>query len=93
MSLYEPGTYVKGDEERVANTSRDAVSLVFNGFQPKSPISAEADQPAEAPAPGSPDETEEQRVKREELEALASAEAKASRPTAPKPVDPLKVTK
>lgn len=32
---YAPGVYVKGDDERVANSARDAVALVFDGFLPK----------------------------------------------------------
>ena len=29
---YEPGTYVKGDQTRVADTTADAVQAVFDGF-------------------------------------------------------------
>lgn len=40
-SLYEPGVYVKGDDERVANTPARAVALVFEGFSLKETIPAE----------------------------------------------------
>lgn len=29
---YEPGTYTKGDQTRVANTKAEAVQAVFDGF-------------------------------------------------------------
>lgn len=35
MSEYTPGTYVKGGIERNANSAREAVALVFEGFKPK----------------------------------------------------------
>lgn len=33
MSDYKPGTYVKGDSVKVANTTKRAVALVFDGYK------------------------------------------------------------
>lgn len=49
-SNYAPGTYVKGDVERVAASSRDAVALVFEGYKPKANAPVEGEAPkADAP--------------------------------------------
>jgi hypothetical protein len=34
-NTYAPGTYVKGDDERVANTASAAVALAFEGYRLK----------------------------------------------------------
>jgi hypothetical protein len=56
---YAPGTYAKGDDVRVANTSRDAVALVFEGFKPVAdePVAAEPkvdETPTPTPTPVAP---------------------------------------
>lgn len=33
MTAYKPGTYVKGDQARTAETPADAVQAVFDGFK------------------------------------------------------------
>lgn len=40
---YAPGTYVKGDVQRVAHTARDAVALVFQGYSPIEQPESKAD--------------------------------------------------
>lgn len=42
MSEYQPGVYVKGNDERVANTSSRAVALVFEGYSLKETVPAES---------------------------------------------------
>lgn len=49
-SNYAPGTYVKGDVERVALSSRDAVALAFEGFKPKADAPAAEEQKVEEPS-------------------------------------------
>lgn len=80
---YAPGTYVKGDLEREAISARDAVALVFEGFQRVEPV----EDVVEPAAPLSDEETDEMRAQREHLESLADEEFK-SEATAPKPTDP-----
>lgn len=50
---YAPGQYAKGDDVRVANNSRDAVALVFEGFKPVTAEAVVADEPkvVETPTP------------------------------------------
>lgn len=85
---YAPGTYVKGDVEREALSSRDAVALAFDGFRPKHILGLPEETAIEEPAaPFSPEETEEQRAERERLEGLADEEFKSQAPT-PKPTNP-----
>lgn len=38
---YAPGTYVKGDSEKVANTAARAVALVFEGYRLKETVPAD----------------------------------------------------
>lgn len=49
MSDFEPVVYVKGDDERVADSPAKAVKLAWDGFKPK-----QADQ-VEEPAEGADD--------------------------------------
>lgn len=42
---YEPGTYVKGDSERVAKNAREAVALEFDGYRRKAE-SAPVEEPS-----------------------------------------------
>lgn len=55
MSEYTPGTYVKGGIERSANSAREAVALVFEGFKLKpevvEPEVVEVVEPVSDPAP------------------------------------------
>lgn len=50
-SPYKPGTYVKGDSERVANSAADAVALQFDGYSLKEDAPAST---AEAPVDEQP---------------------------------------
>lgn len=45
---YKPGTYVKGNQARVAETPADAVAAVFEGFKLQE----------QAPAPAEPEEVQ-----------------------------------
>lgn len=38
---YQPGVYVKGDDEKVANTASRAVALIFEGYRLKETVPAE----------------------------------------------------
>lgn len=42
---HQPGTYVKGDDERVAKNARQAVALAFDGYK----LKPEAPQVEKAP--------------------------------------------
>lgn len=65
-STYAPGVYVKDGVERNANSARQAVALVFDGFKPKpvevaEPVSKPepvAERPA-APRPTPPKKSED----------------------------------
>lgn len=46
---YEPGTYAKGDQTKVATTAADAVALVWDGYKRVETDAPEA--PAAEPAP------------------------------------------
>jgi len=49
-SSYAPGVYVKGDDERVANSASAAVALTFDGYKLKeeaAPAPAEEQKPSE----------------------------------------------
>lgn len=51
QNQYPTGVYVKGDDERVANTPARAVALAFEGYKLKSDESAEeAPEVTETPA-------------------------------------------
>lgn len=56
-STYAPGVYVKGDDERVANTASAAVALAFDGYVLKgeaveAPVEEpKASEPTPTPAP------------------------------------------
>lgn len=52
---FEPVTYVKGDDERVAKSPSMAVALAFEGFKPKDAQPAQA--PDSTPAPTAPTAT------------------------------------
>jgi hypothetical protein len=54
MTDYKPGTYVKGDQARQADTASDAVAAVFDGFK--------LQEDPEAPADGTPEQPEGQDV-------------------------------
>lgn len=55
MTTYEPGTYVKGDVEKVAKTASQAVALTFDGYQRKADAEeAPAPVASETPAPERP---------------------------------------
>lgn len=54
MTDFKPVTYVKGDDERVADSPAKAVALAWDGFKPK-----QDDQVAEEPAEGTDDNEDE----------------------------------
>lgn len=45
---YVPGTYVKGDDERVAKNAKQAVALAFDGYKLKSESAQVEERAAEA---------------------------------------------
>lgn len=76
-SEYQPGTYVKGDVERVAHTASDAVALRFDGYTLK--------KDAPAPSDEKPSEPEQAPEQPEAVEPGAAPES--ARPRPPKKKD------
>ena len=77
---YEPGTYRKGDTERVAKDAKQAVALVFDGFK-----RVEDPAPAEEPVVEAQPKADEP-VKDEPASGEATP-AVAARPRPPKQKD------
>jgi hypothetical protein len=57
--IHEPGSYVKGEDVRTANTRAEAVALVFDGYKLKDEAeqveSPEVDEPDEDVNPDAPE--------------------------------------